>query len=61
MPLLLSLRCVLQRFQLILNRWNRCNDLFLRISERKIGSHFCWKCFKRDGSARNASPPTKCS
>jgi hypothetical protein len=38
---------LLQRFQLILNRWNRCNYLFLRISERKTGSHFCWKCFKR--------------
>ncbi|ASV86186.1 hypothetical protein CES85_0368 [Ochrobactrum quorumnocens] len=20
--------------------------MFLRISERKTGSHFCWKCFK---------------
>ncbi len=41
----LCLSVILQRFQLILNRWNRCNYLFLRISERKSGSHFCWKCF----------------
>ena len=30
----------LQRFQLRLNRWNRCNYLFLRIIRRKTGSHF---------------------
>jgi len=36
----------LQRFQLRLNRWNRCNFLFLRIIRRKTASHFCWKCYE---------------
>ncbi|KAA9370594.1 hypothetical protein F3W84_02865 [Ochrobactrum quorumnocens] len=47
----------LKRFQLRSNRRNRSNYLFLRISERKTGSHFCWKCFKAVPAKIESSEP----
>jgi hypothetical protein len=43
-----SKHCIetIQRFQLRMNRRNRCNRLVLRIIRRKTASHFCWKCYK---------------